>query len=417
MPYSELDKKLIKRAVQVEVKRVAVKLAAAPLASLYTPEMTNEGFGQYLINHAQRIAAYQPGTDVFNRYAAENNLTLDQAKYLHSIGGDFVNLARAPGAHAATNGNFDSASLMKLLETPEGKRVFARMVYGIAPQQHSDLLNIPAAGLRAAKDTPAYQALYQQTAAQQAQTSWWNPTGWVPTELQTLGTAAIDPAQRDLIIKQMGGQLLTGIGKGLDTNSPLARQMLAAGATGYLANKIDQWAPTDSMFGRGANSVGKFLLGLFSMVPGYESLVNWLANKDFMFGKQLKALPGQLQSAGTSIVSGTPQLPSPQQPPAPPAAQQPQLPSPQQAPQLTGKPSAQPAAVDPTDAQIDRIEQQQLAANRNIQQAGKVNQGPQNTRGGAVVGPTGTAVVPSQQPQVDNANNARKALNIPNLSI
>lgn len=400
MAYSELDKRLLKRAVQVEARRVLVKRAAGELLGLYSPGMTNQDVGRSLATHLQALAAYQPGTADFNRYVQENNLDPNAANYLHGIGKQVIQLARDPSTHHITGGNFGAEGINKLLASPEGQGLYKHIEAGF----DTGVMGI-GKGLEMATNTPLYQ---QQLKQDETAGGFYS---YIP---ESVRGAMNVYSNEDAYRQQAKGQIMEGFGQGLNTNSPLVRQAIAQGATGYLENKINQWAPRDSAFGRGANSLGKFLLGLFSMMPGYESIVNWLANRDFMFGKELRALPGQVQAQGARMLSGgtAPQqtvqpqqvAATPQQPTQPPAAPR-QVAAPAPAPASTAAPS-----LDPMEQQINREIARQDAADASVALAGRGNQGPQNTRGGAVVDASGRAVVSGQQGQVDNANNARSTL-------
>jgi hypothetical protein len=69
-----------------------------------------------------------------------------------------------------------------------------------------------------------------------------------------------------------------------------------------------------------------------------------------------------------------------------------------------------PSTLGSMESQSERDEARQEALDKQMQAAGKVNQGPQQVRGGALIKPDGKAVDPARQAQVDAANNARKAI-------
>lgn len=71
----------------------------------------------------------------------------------------------------------------------------------------------------------------------------------------------------------VGGNL-GAVGKNIDLNSPLMRNLKARGATTYMSNKIDSMTSGMGSFGSGLRGFLNFLLGMGSKIPGYETLAN-----------------------------------------------------------------------------------------------------------------------------------------------
>jgi hypothetical protein len=348
MKYSELDKRLLKRAVQVQVRRIPVKQSNWAY-HMHQEGRSNYDLGESIAIHVQNLAAYTPGTPEFNRYVEENSLNPNAAAALHKLGERLIDLAGSPDTFAITGGKFDAEAVQKLLESPQGQQIKNEVMQGFeVPSLLSAHKNLENAGIlknvyEVGKNTPAGEEAFAAQQANQENMSLIDPRKYLSSGIGTAMDMYNNPELGAKIRDQAGAQVMQGFGRGINTNSPLARRLIAAGATGYLKNKINEWAPRTSAMGRGFNSIGNFLLGLVSMMPGYESITNWLANRDFMFGKELRALPGQIQNAGAARLQGQPAVP-PAQPPAQPPTKPPAVP-PAQPPVV---PPAQPPAQPPT---------------------------------------------------------------------
>ena len=69
-----------------------------------------------------------------------------------------------------------------------------------------------------------------------------------------------------------------------------------------------------------------------------------------------------------------------------------------------------PLPLGSMESQSQRDEARQQALEQQLEAARLMNKGPQQVRGGAVIGANGRAVDPARQAQVDAANNARKTI-------
>jgi hypothetical protein len=286
MEYSELENRLLK--IAAFNNSGAIKNAAGELLSLVGDNVDNVGLGNTLINHIQNISQYDPGTTQFARYLKENNIDESSGRFLHSLADQFTSLARSPDTFSAIGDSLDPSDLETLLKSEQGARLEKSLMEAFNPAKVTDL-QAQAARARMAMATPR-GVQYQANLASRGK----------PGVLDNARTAAELFQNRDEYSRQVKMQLLQGVGKGLNIDSPLARRMMAQGATGYLENQINKFAPRTSVGGQAFNSLGKFMLGLVGMMPGYESIINWLAKRDFMFGKQLKALPKQTQDYARS---------------------------------------------------------------------------------------------------------------------
>ena len=68
-----------------------------------------------------------------------------------------------------------------------------------------------------------------------------------------------------------------------------------------------------------------------------------------------------------------------------------------------------PAALGSMESQFERADARQQALDQQLEAGGLMNKGPQQVRGGAVIGADGRAVDPARQAQVDKGNAARRA--------
>ena len=83
------------------------------------------------------------------------------------------------------------------------------------------------------------------------------------------------PVIRDMFTAATGtGSGVGDMGKDIDLNSPLMRNLKARGATSYMSNKIDSMTSGMGSFGSGLRGFLNFLLGMGSKIPGYETLAN-----------------------------------------------------------------------------------------------------------------------------------------------
>lgn len=94
------------------------------------------------------------------------------------------------------------------------------------------------------------------------------------------GAKALLPGQAVPVIRDMfnaatgTGGGVDAMGKNVDLNSPLMRNLKARGATSYMSNKIDSMTSGMGSFGSGLRGFLNFLLGMGSKIPGYETLAN-----------------------------------------------------------------------------------------------------------------------------------------------
>ena len=92
---------------------------------------------------------------------------------------------------------------------------------------------------------------------------------WLPTQALQAG--------KNIVTAVRGGGAgsnLGAMGKNIDFNSPLMRNLKARGATSYMSNKIDSMTSGMGSFGSGLRGFLNFLLGMGSKIPGYETLAN-----------------------------------------------------------------------------------------------------------------------------------------------
>ena len=68
-----------------------------------------------------------------------------------------------------------------------------------------------------------------------------------------------------------------------------------------------------------------------------------------------------------------------------------------------------PAALGSMESQFERADARQQALDQQLEAGGLMNKGPQQVRGGAVIGADGRAVDPARQAQVDKGNAALRA--------
>ena len=122
-----------------------------------------------------------------------------------------------------------------------------------------------------------FQPLLSGLGAQSMST--WDKTKYMARQ----GINAVNPflpaqalqAGKNIVTAVRGaGGGIGAMGKNVDLNSPLMRNLKARGATSYMSNKIDSMTSGMGSFGSGLRGFLNFLLGMGSKIPGYETLAN-----------------------------------------------------------------------------------------------------------------------------------------------
>jgi hypothetical protein len=106
---------------------------------------------------------------------------------------------------------------------------------------------------------------------------------------------------------QLMGQFQRGMAGSLNRQSPLAQKALSRAGTTFMSNKLDDWSKRiGGSWGHQLGGLGQFLLGLFSKMPGYQTIVNkgidWFGPKNL--SQYFPATPGAQPAPA--------QLPAPQ---------------------------------------------------------------------------------------------------------
>ena len=327
------------KTLRSELERRLIKLADGELSYVPQPNMNNSQVGQIIGQHLQYLGAINPSSPEGQAYIQQHNIPMDAAKLYWQRGQDLQNYAR-------TNMDWGAG--------PEG--------FNFAALSNAPPVTALQDAMQRGFDTNSQMRLLQQNPSTQG---FFNSQGklnhflgfggaFIPKSLGGLSEdleAGIPGIRKDILL---------GMGRSFDLNSPLSRALIANAGTGYLRSKLDEWAPRNSTWGQAFNSFGNLALGLASMMPGYENIMNWLAN--WQYGDKFKQLQANLNSGAQFNPQSLAQsrAPSPAQPPAQPRAQpRAQPPAPPTAPptapplaQARPQPPALPRTVTPPPAAV-----------------------------------------------------------------
>jgi hypothetical protein len=311
----ELNKRLLKRANYYD--------------SLVDGSANNEAVGGALFHHAQNLANLEPSNPAFKEYLRANGISYETGASLYQLGQLFLSGFRDPNLQdAMLSGNHEA-----LKGTALGKQIEDHIARGFTIPGFEDEPGVIGGTLRAvgvpwgkatnperidavsavAGRTPSGSDFFDSNGnLKQPDNSWTTGAGTMfvdgvdKRQLAKLRTFRDNPHLKNKVRDQFTGQIIKGMGQSFNRQSPLIRSGVSHLGTRYLENKINEWAPKGSGLGGAFNSFGHWLLKLLSSMPGYESIMNWIA--DWKYGDKFKALPGHIQDYGTK--SMYPQSPS-----------------------------------------------------------------------------------------------------------
>lgn len=316
MVNSELNKRLLKRASYYN--------------RFIEGSPSNEAIGSLIFDHAQALGTLEPSDPRFQQYLESSGLDYETGIKSHELGQLLLQAVRDPAiADAILSGDTES-----LKNTEVGQRIENLISQGFttpgfeqgqgAIGSTAESMGIPygkvinpdridPTAIIAGRTLSGADYFDAQGNLKQPDTSW--STKFAPLAIDGANSDQIakmrifrnNPHLQEKVKQQFAGQIIKGMGQSFNRNSPLVRAGVSHLGTRYIQNKIDEWAPKDSAIGGAFNSFGNWLLKLFSMMPGYESIMNWLA--DWKYGDKFKALPGQIQSYGAKAMY--PQVPYP----------------------------------------------------------------------------------------------------------
>lgn len=313
MSRAELNKRLLKRANWAN--------------NLLSQTSSNEELGRLGANHAMNLATMSPSEARYSQYLEQNNLNPDDGIRLHEAGQRLLAAANNPEiVSALMNQDYDAlqnnSDLQRAVDLfqggfalpsfdadgsfsiPMGAASIPIPTYKINnPEKINDALMIAG---RTGSGSDYYDA---QGNLKPYESSWFNRyvapyfvEGADSDQVSRLMPFYDNKNLTNNVRNQATGQIIQGLGQALGDNldSPFGRKMKATLATRYMQNKIDEWAPATSPMGNVFNTAGNWLLKLLAMIPGYESIMNWLVN--WQYGDKLKALPGVVQNYGKSVM-------------------------------------------------------------------------------------------------------------------
>jgi hypothetical protein len=291
---------------------------------------SNEAIGSSIFEHAQNLGTIEPSDPRFRQYLETNGLDYATGMKSYELGQFVLQAMRDPTtADAVLNGNTEG-----LKNTAIGQQISQLISDGITipgfEQQQgvageaAGSLGIPFGRVTnpdridalaaAVGRTPSGADFFdEQGNLRQPDDSWSTylaplaVNGITRDQAAKLQVFRNNPHLSDKVKEQFSGQIIKGMGQSFNRNSPLVRSGVSHLGTRYLENKINEWAPANSTIGGAFNSLGHWLLRLFSSMPGYESIMNWVA--DWKYGNQMKSLPGQIQNYGKNVMF--PQVPYP----------------------------------------------------------------------------------------------------------
>lgn len=323
----ELNKRLLKRAGW-----------GNDMASQFS---TNEALGAAAGNHVLNLAVMTPGTYEFNTYVANNNLNMNHAMRFHEMGQNLLSRSLDQNVvKSIQSGDWETIlndpNIIRSIDLAEGGFETPRVTVNKKMTPGSSFGPIPGP-IPFGADVDIENPEFLDSALGIARrtptgTTIWSPDGQLlqpdknkirdygisagssglgigissdeatPEQLRRLTPFEDNPYLQNILRREAKGQLIQGMGQSLseNMNSEFMNRFRANMATAYLKNKIDEWAPTNSTMGRAFNGIGHWLLKMFSMVPGYQSIMNWLAN--WQHGDKFKSLPGRVQDYGRSLV-------------------------------------------------------------------------------------------------------------------
>lgn len=312
MVNSELNKRLLKRANWLN-------------PAIATTD-SNEGLGSYVGTHVQQLGLMDPKSPTFAQYATKHNIPYESALKMQGMGQGLQDLSNDPAAvQALMDGNYQN-----IISSPSAQRIRGTMesaialpsaqtaVGGTLPSWIPGVGGLPYPSLRFNNTEYVDDALTlaNRTPALADRGGIANYIPFGGDRYVRAAPLVYDSNLRSTVARQATGQMLQGLGQSINKDSPLFKRMVSNIATTHLKNQIDHYAPRNSRMGQAFNSFGHVLLRLLSSMPGYESIMNWLAN--WKYGDKIKALPGMLQNMGKSMVTEQPvaAAPAKQLPPA-----------------------------------------------------------------------------------------------------
>lgn len=280
-----------------ELDRRLIKFAANELNYAMTGTTANDQVGKNIGTHFQYFGAVDPESVEGKAYLQQHNIPLETAKFYHQQGQAMRNYARTNWRsvyNSINNNGFDQNAFRAL---PPISNLQSRMSQGFDTNSQ----------LMLARRNPGTSHHFDEKGNIITDSTLVNTLGGY---LGNTPGAFYLGNQFQKARPDIEKQLMQGMGQSFDRNSPFVRGLIADAGTGYLRAKLDEWAPRDSTLGQAFNSFGNLALGMASMVPGYESAMNWLA--DWQYGDKFKELQSTLnpnaqaqQSDATATTSGT----------------------------------------------------------------------------------------------------------------